>query len=186
MLEQDVARSVELKHYGALLMIDLDEFSVINDTLGHQAGDELLIEIAERLQRLVSPQDTVARYGGDEFVVVLAALGKNAAQAAKKVQEVAQTILTELEGSYQLQTSQYYSSCSIGVTLFGDDSADTAELIKQIDIALLQAKSDDGNAIRFFDPAWQTAVSERALLLIELREAIQQHQFELYYQHNGT
>tara|TARA_R110001599_G_scaffold46871_1_gene136810 strand:+ start:4305 stop:7172 length:2868 start_codon:yes stop_codon:yes gene_type:complete len=182
LLEQDVARSVELKHYGALLMIDLDEFSVINDTLGHQAGDELLIEIAERLQRLVSPQDTVARYGGDEFVVVLAALGKNAAQAAKKVQEVAQTILTELEGSYQLQTSQYYSSCSIGVTLFGDDSADTAELIKQIDIALLQAKSDDGNAIRFFDPAWQTAVSERALLLIELREAIQQHQFELYYQ----
>lgn len=182
MLEQEVARSVELKRFGALLMIDLDKFSVINETLGHQAGDELLVEVAQRLQRLVSPQDTVARYGGDEFVVALAVLGENAAEAAKKVQEVAQAILTELEGSYPLQASQYYSSCSIGVTLFGDSSADTAELIKQMDNALSQAKNDGGNAIRFFDPAWQTGVSERALLLAELREAIRQHQFELYYQ----
>ena len=182
LLEQDVARCVELKHFGALLMIDLDEFKDINNTLGHQAGDALLIEVAERLQWLVSSQGIVARYGGDEFVVVLAALGKNAAEAAHKVQEVAQAILTELEGSYDLQSSQYYSSCSIGVTLFGDGSADAAELIKQMDIALVQAKSNGGNDIRFFDPAWQTAVGERALLLVELREAIRLHQFELYYQ----
>jgi diguanylate cyclase (GGDEF)-like protein/PAS domain S-box-containing protein len=182
LLEQNVARSVELNHFGALLMIDLDEFKNINNTLGHQAGDALLIEVAERLQRLVPSQGIVARYGGDEFVLMLAALGKNAAEAAHKVQEVAQAILTELEGNYHLQASQYYSSCSIGVTLFGDGSADTAELIKQMDIALFQAKSDGGNDIRFFDPAWQTAVGERALLLVELREAIRQHQFELYYQ----
>jgi diguanylate cyclase (GGDEF)-like protein/PAS domain S-box-containing protein len=181
LLDQNVAHSAELKRFGALLMIDLDEFKVVNDTLGHQAGDELLLEVAERLQRLVRPHDIVARYGGDEFVV-LTALDENAASAAETVQEMAQSILIGLEDNYRLQASNYYTTCSVGVTLFGAESAGTVELLKQMDIALLQAKNGGGNAIRFFDPTWQTAVSERALLMKELREAILQHQFELYYQ----
>ena len=182
LLERTVARSVKTKCLGALLMIDLDEFKVINDTLGHQAGDELLIHIAERLQQLVRPLDTVARYGGDEYVVVLAALDEDAARAANMAQRIAQSILFELDDTYQVQASEYYSSCSIGVTLFGEGSADTMELVKQVDIAMFRAKDAGGNDIRFFDQAWQTEVSERAVLLTQLREGLRQHQFELYYQ----
>lgn len=182
LLEHSVKRSVELQRFGALLMIDLDQFKVINDTLGHQAGDELLISIAERLQDLVRPMDNVARYGGDEFVVVLATLGEDAGRAATMVQRMAQSILNGLEDTYRVQGSDYFSTCSIGITLFGEGAADTVELVKQVDIAMFQAKDAGGNAIRFFDPAWQAAVSERAVLLQELREAIREHQFELYYQ----
>lgn len=182
LLEHSVRRSVETQRFGALLMIDLDQFKVINDTLGHQAGDELLIRIAERLQDLVRPMDNVARYGGDEFVVVLATLGEDAGRAATTVQRMAQSILSGLEDTYRIQGSDYFSTCSMGITLFGEGAADTVELVKQVDIAMFQAKDTGGNAIRFFDPAWQAAVSERAALLQELREAIREHQFELYYQ----
>lgn len=182
LLEHSVRRSVETQRFGALLMIDLDQFKVINDTLGHQAGDELLIRIAERLQDLVRPMDNVARYGGDEFVVVLATLGEDAGRAATTVQRMAQSILSGLEDTYRIQGSDYFSTCSMGITLFGEGAADTVELVKQVDIAMFQAKDTGGNTICFFDPAWQAAVSERAALLQELREAIREHQFELYYQ----
>lgn len=182
LLEHSVRRSVETQRFGALLMIDLDQFKVINDTLGHQAGDELLVRIAERLQDLVRPMDNVARYGGDEFVVVLATLGEDAGRAATTVQRMAQSILSGLEDTYRIQGSDYFSTCSMGITLFGEGAADTVELVKQVDIAMFQAKDTGGNTICFFDPAWQQAVSERAALLSELREAIRGHQFELYYQ----
>lgn len=182
LLEQTVSRSVEKQRFGALLMIDLDQFKVINDTLGHRAGDELLVRIARRLQGLVRSMDNVARYGADEFVVILEPLGDDAGRAATLVQRMAQSILSGLEDNYRIQESDYFSTCSIGITLFGEGAADTVELIKQVDIAMFQAKEEGGNAICFFDPAWQAMVSERAKLLRELREAIHQHQFELYYQ----
>lgn len=182
LLDQEVSRSVAQRRFGALLMIDLDQFKVINDTLGHEAGDELLINVAQRLQRMVRPTDTVARYGGDEFIVALTELGGDPSRAAAMVQRMAQSILSGLEGNYWVQASDYFSSCSIGVTLFGEGAADNVELVKQVDIAMFQAKDAGGNTIRFFDPAWQAAVSERAQLLSELRDAIRHHQFELYYQ----
>lgn len=181
-LEQSVRRSVEMRRFGALLMIDLDQFKTINDTLGHQAGDELLVAVAERLQKMVRSMDIVARYGGDEFIVMLPTLGEDAGVAAALVQRMAQSILSGLEDTYRIHESDYFSSCSIGVTLFGEGAADTIELVKQVDIAMFQAKDAGGNAIRFFDPAWQTAVSERAILLRELRDGLREHQFELYYQ----
>ncbi|KKO12139.1 MASE3 domain-containing protein [Pseudohongiella sp.] len=153
LLEHSVKRSVQLQRFGALLMIDLDQFKVINDTLGHLAGDELLIKISERLQDLVRPMDNVARYGGDEFVVVLTALGEESRRAATTVQQVAQSILSGLEDTYHIQGSDYFSTCSIGITLFGEGAADTVELVKQVGIALFQAKDAGGNTICFFDPA---------------------------------
>ncbi len=181
-LEQTVSRSVDKQRFGALLMIDLDQFKVINDTLGHRAGDELLVRIARRLQELVRPMDNVARYGGDEFVVMLETLGDDAGRAATSVQRMAQSILSGLADNYRIQNADYFSTCSIGITLFGEGAADTVELVKQVDIAMFQAKKEGGNAICFFDPEWQAMVSERATLLQELREAIHRHQFELYYQ----
>lgn len=180
-LELSVSRRESYDQHSALLMVDLDDFKTINDTLGHEAGDQLLIDVAQRLQRAVRHQDTVARYGGDEFVVLLAELGESSEQAATIAQVVAQTLLTTLEDRYQLKGGAHYSSCSIGATFF-KSGTDTTELLKQVDIALFQAKNKGRNIISFFDPAWQAAVSERAQLLADLRQAIGAHQFELYYQ----
>lgn len=181
-LRDSVAMAVAGARYAALLMIDLDHFKNINDTLGHSAGDVLLVNVAERLQRLMRPEDNIARYGGDEFVIILNALDADQSRAASLVQKIAQSILASLDTNYEIGVSSYYSTCSVGVTLFGAQGADPAELLKQADIALHQAKSSGRDQIGFFDPAWQAAVSERARLLGDLREGLRLHQFELYLQ----
>lgn len=173
---------LESRQFGGLLMVDLDNFKTINDTLGHDAGDALLIEVSARLQQCVRPGDIVSRYGGDEFVLLCHALGESADEASVALQTLAQGILTRLDDTYVLDKSSYYSTCSIGATLFGETSSNPLELMKQLDIALFQAKQAGRNRISFFDPAWQTAVSERAQLLSDLRQGIVHHQFEMYYQ----
>lgn len=170
------------RQFGGLLMVDLDSFKTINDTLGHDAGDALLVEVSARLQQSVRPGDLVSRYGGDEFVLLFHALGSTTDEASVALQALAQTILSRLDDTYGLAKASYYSTCSIGATLFGEVCGNSLELMKQLDIALFQAKQGGRNRISFFDPAWQTAVSERAQLLADLRQGIVQHEFEMYYQ----
>ena len=168
---------------GAILFIDLDGFKTINDTLGHEQGDRLLEQIADRLGSCIRDGDTVARLGGDEFVVMLEHLSGDALIAATQAKTVGRKILDTLNNSYQLNHSSYQSTCSIGITLFGGDPEDNAEAsLKRADLAMYQAKAAGRNALRFFEPQMQTVITARAEIEKGLRDALLQQHLRLYYQ----
>jgi len=181
-LVQAVASSLRSEQQGALLFIDLDNFKVLNDTLGHDIGDLLLKKTAQRLIDCMRDGDTVARLGGDEFVVIMENLSTHALEAAAHTRYVAQKILAKLNLPYQLNTYSYHNTPSIGATIFGSNNAVIDELFKQSDIAMYQAKKAGRNTLRFFDPVMQENINIRATLEAELRNALEQQQFRLYYQ----
>lgn len=185
-LSQAIAASARSGQMGALLFLDLDQFKTINDTLGHEIGDQLLQHVANRLTACVRDADTVARLGGDEFVVMLKDLADNRHQAATQVQHIGDKILQSLNQPYALGTQSYRSTCSLGATLFGPSAVGAADLLKQADIAMYQVKAQRGNAMCFFDPQMQSDINQRARLEADLQEAIAQGQFELYYQPQFT
>ena len=167
---------------GALLFIDLDNFKTLNDTLGHDMGDLLLQQVAQRLVACVREGDTVARLGGDEFVVMLEDLSSNSREAATQTEIVGEKILEVLNEPYQLAGHKHHSTPSIGATLFTDHNNSVDELLKRADLAMYQAKSAGRNTLRFFDPEMQATVTARAALEADLRHGLQQNQFLLYYQ----
>jgi len=181
-LELAIANSQRQNTLGALLFIDLDDFKTLNDNRGHHIGDLLLIAVAERLRTVVRKQDTVARLGGDEFLVVLEGLGKERDHAAAQAQQVAEKILNSLNNHYLLEGQDYFNSPSIGICLFGDQAVQIDELLKQADQAMYHAKAAGRNTLRFFDPEMQAIAAQRFALQNEIREALQQQQFQLYYQ----
>ncbi|SIS62600.1 EAL domain-containing protein [Neptunomonas antarctica] len=168
---------------GALLFIDLDHFKTVNDTLGHDVGDLLLKQVAERLLLCVRKNDTVARLGGDEFVVMLEGLNEQRHEAATQTEMIGNKILTTLSPSYQLGEQTYFNSCSIGIVIFCDQDDHSHEaLLTQADIAMYQAKNAGRNTLRFFDPQMQASIAARAEMEHALRKAIDDQQFALYYQ----
>ena len=167
---------------GALLFIDLDNFKTLNDTLGHDIGDLLLQQVAQRLKTCVREGDTVARFGGDEFVVILEGLSEHALEAASQTKDVGEKILVTLSHTYQLRKHEYHSTPSIGATLFSGKYDAIDELFKQADIAMYQAKKAGRNNLRFFDPQMQQVINARMLLEKELTQALASQQFELHYQ----
>ena len=167
---------------GALLFIDLDNFKSLNDTLGHDIGDLLLQEVAQRLEQCMRDADTVGRLGGDEFVVMLEGLCEDSAEAAKQTKVVGEKILAALNQPYLLAAHEYHCSCSIGVTLFDKQQKKSDDLFKQADIAMYQAKKSGRNALRFFDPQMQDSINKRSALESELHKALEKDQFHLYYQ----
>ncbi|MDI1301816.1 MAG: EAL domain-containing protein [bacterium] len=177
-----MAASVRHQRSGALLFIDLDDFKTINDTLGHNLGDLLLEQVAQRLSACVREGDTVARVGGDEFVVMLDDLNKDALEAVAQAETVGEKILAALGQPYSLAGDTLRSTPSIGITLFGDQHESTDELLKRADLAMYQAKAAGRNTLRFFDPQMQAVVTTRAALETGLREAIRKKQFLLHYQ----
>ncbi len=168
--------------HGALMFIDLDHFKNLNDTLGHDIGDLLLIQVAERLESCVREGDTVARLGGDEFVVMLENLSKQDVEAAAQVEISAHKILTTLNRPYQLGIHHYCNTPSIGISLFNDHHEGIEELMKQADIAMYEAKTSGRNAVRFFDPQMQEIIASRISLENDLSVALAQGQLQLYYQ----
>jgi diguanylate cyclase (GGDEF)-like protein/PAS domain S-box-containing protein len=167
---------------GALLLIDLDHFKTLNDALGHDKGDLLLQQVAQRLLGCVRESDTVARLGGDEFVVILADLSDSESTAATQSERVAEKILSALDRTFSLAGFEHHSSSSIGITLFSDHKESFDELLKRADLAMYQAKAAGRNTLRFFDPQMQAVASARAALDARLREAIRDGQFSLHYQ----
>lgn len=181
-LNQAMTSGQRDKVWGAVLFIDLDHFKVLNDTLGHDKGDLLLQQVAQRVALCVRKSDTVARLGGDEFVVVLGDLKASVEEAATQTEAVAEKILAALSQTNQLGQLEHRSSASIGATLFVGHETSIDDLLRQADLAMYQAKETGRNRICFFDPDMQTVVMERAVLEKELRTAIQDKQFILHYQ----
>ena len=177
-----MAASARSGNDGAVFFLDLDHFKTLNDTLGHDMGDVLLQQVAERLTSCVREGDTVARFGGDEFVVLLEGLSTRRIEAAEQTENIANKILSSINLPYQLASHQYISSASIGITVFDDHKSEVNELLKQADIALYQAKEDGRNTLRFYDPQMQESIIKRTTLENELTQAVEQQQLQLYYQ----
>jgi diguanylate cyclase (GGDEF)-like protein/PAS domain S-box-containing protein len=181
-LHQALAHGQRKPKRGALLLIDLDNFKTLNDSLGHDKGDILLQQVAGRVTVCTRESDTVARLGGDEFVVMLQDLSDYSDEAAAKAELVAEKILASLNQPYDLQGHEYHCTASIGVTVFGAQDYPMEELLKQADLAMYEAKAGGRNSVRFFDPQMQAAVAARMSLEADLHNAIREQQFVLYYQ----
>lgn len=174
-------------HYGALMFMDIDRFKMLNDTQGHNVGDQLLIEVGKRISHCVREQDTVARFGGDEFVLMLENLSDKAPIAAMMAHRIANTILQTLSEPYLLYHSEqlpieYYVTASIGMKLFRGSQINSEDLLKQADMAMYQAKHAGRNMLCVFDPEMQSSLNQRASLEADMRFAIQEEQFYLHYQ----
>ncbi len=161
----------------AVMLIDLDNFKTINDTLGHSAGDQLLIQVSKLLSASVRQSDLVARLGGDEFVVVLPDIDSPTDAA-----NVADKILIAMSAAYPIGGQELFTSPSIGICLYPDDATLSEELIKKADVAMYHAKSNGKNNYQFFRDDIQAATVKRIALEADLRKALAQQQFVLYYQ----
>ncbi len=176
-LEHAIARAARIQGRVAVLFLDVDRFKNVNDTLGHDIGDQLLIRVAQRLKACVRNSDTVARLGGDEFVVILEDL-KDQEQAAV----VAQKVLTELPRPICIENLELRVTISIGISLFPEDGTHTEELMKNADVAMYQAKEQGRDTYRFFRQDMGTSARKRLSMEHALRVALEQEQFLLHYQ----
>lgn len=182
-LQHAVAASSRHQGQIALLLIDLDDFKTINDTLGHDDGDLLLQQVAQRLCDCVRSSETVARLGGDEFVVLLEHLDEDAEEAARQAELVGDKILHALNQPYQVGGSEHLSTASIGITLFDNGLPSGADdPLKRAELAMYQAKAAGRNTLRFFDPQMQASVNARVRLESDLRHAMHGQQLLLHYQ----
>ncbi len=182
-LQHALTVNIRAPRFGALLFLDVDHFKSINDTIGHDAGDLMLQEVAARLRNNLRDSDSVARIGGDEFVVLLEALDATREAAAAHAQEVANKIRTVLAEPYSLRGRMFPGSVSLGVALWGGEQPqDVGELLKRSDMAMYDAKRGGRNAVRFFDPQMQEVLEARMQMEADLRRAIAEQQFVLHYQ----
>jgi diguanylate cyclase (GGDEF)-like protein/PAS domain S-box-containing protein len=176
-LAQEIARTYREGNSLALLLIDLDQFKEVNDTLGHDMGDELLRRAARRISGCVRHSDTVARLGGDEFTVILSELDDDS-----NIEDVSQKIISKLEEEYCLGDERVHASGSIGIALYPDDADDIDTLIKNADQAMYAAKNKGRRCFSYFTQSLQDAAQNRLRLTSDLRSALNKQQFEVYYQ----
>ena len=181
-LQQRLETAKRHAHTGAVLFFDLDRFKIINDSLGHSVGDQMLREVGRRLQANLRQEDTVARLGGDEFVILLAELDSDAETVVTEVQLVADKLRSALAQPYVLGIRELYAPASIGIALFSKDSRDTNEVLQQADTAMYRAKEAGGDSYHFFLPSMQQAATERLEAGQALRLALEREEFQIYYQ----
>lgn len=181
-IKQAMAASVRSGCYGGVMLIDLDKFKTLNDTQGHDVGDQLLREVADRLSACVRDVDTVARLGGDEFVVVAVDVGKKEEEAAAMAETIGEKLLAALNQPFQLGSISHETSGSVGISLFKGNAASVDDLLKQADLAMYKSKDHGRNTCSFFDPYMEASVRERAALEADMRAALHRNQFQLYYQ----
>lgn len=181
-LQRSLDRPARHTRCGALMVVDLDNFKDLNDTLGHDVGDDLLRQAAARLEQCVQRSDTVARLGGDEFVLLIDDLHCEEAQGAAEAELVARKVLSKIDKPFDLGDWKHHVSCSIGIALYPDGNAGVDDLLKRADLAMYQAKALGRNTFSFFDPHAQQAVAKRTRIEAELRRALEDNQLVLYYQ----
>lgn len=176
-LTQEIKKAQRAEQPIAVMLLDLDHFKEVNDTLGHDKGDLLLKEVAWRLNRCIREADTLARLGGDEFTLILSSIEDNGV-----IERLAEKILQRLSEPFKLDDEMVYISASIGITLYPDDAKTIDELLKNADQAMYEAKNQGRNRFRYFTPAMQTAANARVRLSLDLRSAVANQQFLVLYQ----
>lgn len=181
-IEHTIALSKRSGRHGALFFVDMDHFKRVNDTLGHQVGDQLLVDVATRLKGCVRASDTVGRLAGDEFVVLAYELPEDPDQAAVQARMVGAKIIRTLEDPYELEGKEFHCSCSIGVILFRGDGTGLEGLLAKADTAMYEAKKAGRNTLRFFDPVMQHNLQARVALENSLRAAVREERFCLHLQ----
>lgn len=181
-IDKAIIRSQRNRSYAAILYIDLDDFKTLNDSLGHNVGDQLIQQVASELRRLVRASDTLARQGGDEFIMVIENLGSEKLEAIIKINQLCQKILSSMCRSYELDGFKYFCSLSIGTTLFLGKKSKVSEVLKQADLAMYQAKDGGRNTYRFFEASMQQKLNKHLSLASDLRIAIEKKEFFLVYQ----
>ena len=181
-VEQAIAANRAGKRYRALLIIDLDNFKSINDTRGHAMGDLLLQLVAQRVSACMSPADIVARFGGDEFVILLDDLGTERVLAQQRASLAADQLLGCFERGFDIAGIEQYSTASIGVTLFDGEPVSPDQLLQRADLAMYQAKAAGRNAYALYSPELQSRLRERVALEGDLRQGLSSGQFLLHYQ----
>ena len=179
--DQEIAIARRHKHFGAVLYLDLDHFKILNDSQGHQVGDELLIQVAERLASVLREEDTPARLGGDEFVVLIHANSESLTVAADQALVVAEKIRELLNTPFILNQYQHQIGTSIGIALFPENQEKPEAVLQQADTAMYRSKSSGRNTISFFHSSMQEAADLRLSLEQDLRVAISQGRFILCY-----
>ncbi len=176
-LAQEIKKSHRSGLPMALMLLDLDHFKEVNDTLGHAQGDVLLVEVARRIAKCVRDSDTVARLGGDEFTVILSEI-----KDTSSIERIAQNIIERLVAPFQLLQEMAYVSASVGITLYPDDAQNIDSLIKNADQAMYLAKKSGRNRFRYFTTALQEAAQTHLRLGNDLRSALVGQQFQVFYQ----
>lgn len=167
---------------GALMLLDLDHFKQLNDTLGHDIGDVLLQQVAQRLETCLRETDSVARFGGDEFVILLENLDPQADQASMQAEVVAEKAIASLAAPFQLGNHTYNTTPSIGIVEFAREATTIDELMMKADVAMYQAKAAGRNAVRFFDPELQRSIDWRGKIERDMRYGLERQEFVLFYQ----
>lgn len=185
-LRQELAASRRHSRFGAVMFVDLDQFKQINDVHGHTAGDEVLKEVATRLRYFLRQEDTVARFGGDEFVIVLAELSADQETAGSLAFSVAEKIRVALERPVRISGQDHLTTASIGVSLFPKQDEDVDDLIREADIAMYRAKDRGRNAFIFFEEKMQAQIADHYALERELRDAVTHGALELFLQSQFT
>ena len=181
-LEHVLTHAARVGEHGAVLFLDLDNFKQLNETLGHGMGDQLLVQVAQRLKDCVREADSVARLGGDEFLVLLKGLATQERDASAQAWDISLKVLQALSQPYDLGTQRHSCTASIGVVLFMDRKNWVNDLLRMADVAMYQAKAAGRNTVRFYDPAMQAAAEARTQLEQELRRGLAMREFELFYQ----
>ena len=181
-LQHEIAAAKRQSKYGALFFLDLDHFKTLNDSRGHQVGDELLIQVAQRLQSIIRNEDTASRLGGDEFIIMVPGRFMDLQQATDHAAMLAEKILLAINQPFIVQGSEHHFSTSIGVTLYPETADEPEDVIQQADTAMYRAKERGRNDISFFQPSMQEAADRRLTLEKEMRQALQEKQFVLHYQ----
>ncbi|MHB1567284.1 MAG: GGDEF/EAL domain-containing response regulator [Acidiferrobacter sp.] len=176
-LEQAITRSRWPTRAIAVLFIDLDRFKLVNDTLGHEAGDQLLQACGARLRASVRDADTVARFGGDEFAVILDSLG-----SLNDVAPVAQKLIDALALPFVINNHEFFVTVSIGICAYPNDGQDTQTILKHADVAMYRAKQEGGNSYQFYQEDMNTEALRRLGLETDLRRALERQEFVLHYQ----